>query len=326
MHENDGRSRNVFGRFLRRSPSNNRSQPETLPPPPAYNPGWEPSARTPVSRQGTRSRQALPASPMPPMPPMPVVTPYVTPHPASGPSTLEDPLDMLKEYDTVFLIDDSGSMAGDLWRQACRALKHVAKVAARYDDDGIDVFFMNDTRCGKGLLTTEDITALFMGVKPSGNTPTGRRLDLILREYLARLEEPFIPCPGNTEGVIVKPLNLIVITDGAASDDPKGVLIAAAKRLDRGNYPFSQVGIQFVQIGRDPAATLALRELDDGLAKEHDIRDMVDTVPYLGRELSGELIMNVLLGGINRKLDNRDAGMEEYRVSAGDGAGKRGGC
>lgn len=46
-------------------------------------------------------------------------------------------------YDTVFLVDDSGSMAGALWREAGKALSDVARVAAHYDDDGIDIHFLN---------------------------------------------------------------------------------------------------------------------------------------------------------------------------------------
>lgn len=43
----------------------------------------------------------------------------------------------------MFLVDDSGSMAGSLWREAGKALADVARVAAQYDDDGIDIHFLN---------------------------------------------------------------------------------------------------------------------------------------------------------------------------------------
>ena len=51
----------------------------------------------------------------------------------------------------------------------------------------------------------------------------------------------------------------------------------------------------------------ALQELDDGLAAAHGVRDMVDTVPYDGREMTAGLIIKTLLGGINRRLDRRGA-------------------
>lgn len=78
-----------------------------------------------------------------------------------------------------------------------------------------------------------------------------------------------------------------------------------SNQLDRGQYPLSQVGIQFLQIGNDPEARETLQELDDGLSSEHGIRDMVDTVPFNGEEMNAGLIIKTLLGGINRRLDRR---------------------
>lgn len=88
-----------------------------------------------------------------------------------------------------------------------------------------------------------------------------------------------------------KPVCLIVITDGVpsaysllyhylvarlllldAADDPKEVIIEAARRLDHNGVPLNKFGIQFVQIGDDADATAALKELDDGIAGENGIR------------------------------------------------------
>lgn len=108
----------------------------------------------------------------------------------------------------------------------------------------------------------------------------------------------------------------------APTDDPESVLISIAKRLDRGDYPLSQVGVQLLQIGDDaevskrsargnyvhvanPQATEALQELDEGLSSAHGVRDMVDTVPYNGEAMSATLIVKVLLGGINRRIDRK---------------------
>ncbi|ORY34835.1 hypothetical protein BCR39DRAFT_515072 [Naematelia encephala] len=228
----------------------------------------------------------------------------------------EDPLEMLKEYDTVFLVDDSASMAGERWEQARAALMGVADIASRYDQDGVDLYFLNSKRVGKELRGASEVEDVFAGLIPKGNTPTGARLELILREYMTRLERytgsgpmsPGLNSPGQTqlgEGEEVRPMNLIVITDGAPTDDPASVLIAVAKRLDRGDYPLSQIGVQFLQIGNDPEAREALQELDDGLAATHGVRDMVDTVLFSGEEMTANLIIKALLGGINRRLDRR---------------------
>lgn len=62
-----------------------------------------------------------------------------------------------------------------------------------------------------------------------------------------------------------------------------------------------------MQVGADPSAAEFLRELDDGLAKQHNIRDIVDTTPSakLGKELSAESLVKILLGGINRRVDTK---------------------
>ncbi|KAL5398830.1 hypothetical protein PMIN03_012744 [Paraphaeosphaeria minitans] len=78
-------------------------------PPPAYSPG--PAALTSTSRQ----------------PPM-------------GPATDDDPYAFLRNFDTIFLIDDSGSMAGSRWSQVEQALTVIAPICAERDEDGIDVY------------------------------------------------------------------------------------------------------------------------------------------------------------------------------------------
>jgi hypothetical protein len=85
--------------------------------------------------------------------------------------TGEDPLDMLHDFDTVFLVDDSTSMAGERWNQARAALMEVADIAARYDDDGVDIYFLNSKRVGKELKAAPDVEDLFRGLEPKGATP-----------------------------------------------------------------------------------------------------------------------------------------------------------
>ena len=154
---------------------------------------------------------------------------------------------------------------------------------------------------------------------PEGITPTGAKLEELLLDYLSRLERTLV----DPTAPKVKPANFIVITDGAPTDDPESVIMTAARRLDKNNFPLSQVGIQFVQIGTDPDATEALRELDDELSAKHDVRvsanclwsggwvslphgqDMVDTTSYTGQQLTAETLTKILLGGINRRVDRR---------------------
>ncbi|WVN86849.1 uncharacterized protein L203_102023 [Cryptococcus depauperatus CBS 7841] len=224
------------------------------------------------------------------------------------PQADEDPLEMLREFDTVFLVDDSTSMKGERWQQAQEAIMDVADIASRYDENGVDVYFLNSKRVGKQLRSGIEVEDLFKGLEPKGATPTGLRMEIILREYISQLERSQTASPTTVHmpEQSIKPMNLIVVTDGAPTDDPESVLLACAKRLDRGEYPLSQIGIQFLQIGNDSEAREALQELDDGLSAAHGVRDMVDTVPFNGEAMSAGLIIKTLLGGINRRMDRRN--------------------
>jgi uncharacterized protein with von Willebrand factor type A (vWA) domain len=117
---------------------------------------------------------------------------------------------MLREYDTVFLVDDSTSMKGERWEQAKTAIMGVVAQAVRYDEDGIDVYFLNSKRVGKGLHNTADVEELFAGLDPKGATPTGLRIESILREYMARLERSVT----DDNAADIRSMNLIVVTDG----------------------------------------------------------------------------------------------------------------
>lgn len=238
-------------------------------------------------------------------------------------STVSDssPYAFLAEFDTIFVIDDSGSMAGSRWRETREALAAITPICTQHDADGVDIYFLNHRNTsayGGQLKGYENVTAasavneIFENVQPGRRTPTGKRLNEILGPYLTRLEATITRCQstGEDASAIVKPLNIIVITDGVPTDDPESVIVSAAKRLDKCNADPWQIGIQFFQVGDDSEAAKNLRELDDALEDEHGIRDMVDTVPWLGaggQKLTGDGILKVLLGAVNKKLDRKRA-------------------
>ncbi|KAJ4291984.1 hypothetical protein N0V90_009882 [Kalmusia sp. IMI 367209] len=225
-------------------------------PPPAYTPG--PSESAPVGSQA------------------PIAT-----------VTDDDPYAFLRSFDTIFLIDDSGSMAGGNWSQVERALTVIAPICAERDEDGVDVWFLNDKKVWRNQRTSSDIIEIFQEAKPSGRTMTGSRLWAILSPYLAKYEK---------HASTTKPVNIIVVTDGQAQDDVSGVIQAVAEKLDKWDAPPWQVGVQFFQIGNDPGARTMLKQLDDELAEMGNVRDIVDTVPFTsenGGQLSGAGIMKV---------------------------------
>ena len=177
------------------------------------------------------SQNALTAEPPPAYTPGPAANAAPAPNSASA---ADDAYAFLKSFDTIFLIDDSGSMAGRSWREVGKALETITPICTQRDADGIDIYFLNhpDSSIYKNVTQAGTIIEIFQTVRPGGGTPTGQRLNSILREYLkeyARKPEK-------------KPINIIIITDGEPSDDVESPIIAAAKKLDKLDAPSWQVG------------------------------------------------------------------------------------
>ncbi|KAK2762193.1 hypothetical protein FQN54_001202 [Arachnomyces sp. PD_36] len=229
----------------------------------------------------------------------------------------DSPYSFLAQFDTVFLIDDSGSMAGRSWRETSAALEAITPICTEYDSDGVDIYFLNHRNANgpdggyTSVTSPAAVREIFHSVRPWGGTPTGTRLNHILKPYLARVEAMTKAGPSNTDpNNIVKPLNIIVITDGVPSDDVEAVVVSTAGKLDQYQAEPWQVGIQFFQVGNEPEAAEELRELDDAMTERKGVRDIVDTVPWRdgNREgLSATGILKVVLGSVHRKYDRRDA-------------------
>jgi uncharacterized protein YegL len=284
-------------------------------PPPAYTP-------SPTVASGPQISELPPA-----LTPAQLEAESTISAPATTIRTGEDPYSFLTTFDTTLLIDDSGSMAGRGWREVSQALSIIAPIVADHDDDGLDLYFMNhqSTHAGalsdgvaaggyRGIKRAATVTEIFTRIRPQGGTPTGIRVHNILKPYLAKLETDM------AAGKEMKPLNLIVLTDGVPSDDVESVLLSAAKKLDKLDAPPFQVGVQFFQVGNEEGANEALEELDNGLSElvEGGVRDIVDTVTWTGGQnsservvgLTGDGVLKAVLGGVIKRLDRRQASGE----------------
>lgn len=242
-------------------------------------------------------------------------------------STKEDPYAFLSYFDTIFLIDDSSSMysrtsSGTRWDEAKKVLREIAPICTAHDKDGIDVYFLNHKtyeqsddpgRAETGYYNIDSaqrVDQIMSTVQPGGTTPTSIRLEKILAKYIRNYEEELAAVNGDYTALDhIKPVNIIVITDGRPDSEPDGVIVRMAKKLDNVDAPKHQVGIQFFQVGNDLAATEALQELDDGLAKKWKCRDMVDTVSWNSRKggakaLTADAVLKVVLGAVTKRLDN----------------------
>ncbi|OJI84881.1 hypothetical protein ASPTUDRAFT_40941 [Aspergillus tubingensis CBS 134.48] len=280
--------------------------------------------RSPVSRSTGKAAMNNNQAPDPWAPP-----PYEPQAGGPASSTIsgssDSPYSFLREFDTIFIVDDSTSMlTGNRWKEAENAIAAIAPICTQYDQDGIDVYFLNHRRQGaekvKGgymnIRTADDVREIFGSVYPNGPTPFGRRLYEILNPYMRDLQKAISKSDGSRDSAqLMKPLNIIAITDGAFTDDAESVIAGVAQKLDEKKYqavPW-QVGIQFFQIGNDAQARAYLQELDDNLAdmqKKDHLRDIVDTVPWRGDQgqtLSADGILKCVLGAVSRKYDKREA-------------------
>jgi hypothetical protein len=202
-------------------------------------------------------------------------------------------------------------MAGRSWRETSKALEAITPICVGHDADGIDIFFLNakDQPHHHNIVHSSTVREIFQTMQPRGCTPMGQRLHQILKPYLTRLAR-------DPEGT--KPLNIIAITDGEPSDDVESPIISAAKKLDELEAPNWQIGIQLLQVGREPGAREALKQLDDDLKEMGGCRDIVDTVTWTGEEgteLTAHGILKVVLGAVNKRLDRNSIELHQRRRS-----------
>ena len=192
-------------------------------------------------------------------PPMPILEPGQ-----------EDPFTGLGRFDTVFLVDDSGSMAGVGWSLAHRILKRSTRIAMRYDDNGIDIHFLNSESKNRNHVTTWDsVTQTLAAITPQGGTPLGHQLQKHLQGYIDSYMDQ-----GGRRNPNTKQLNLIVIADGEP-DEPykriKKMVVRVAQDLDKERALDTQVAIQFCLIGDNSAAADFYSSLDNDIEEEQGL-------------------------------------------------------
>lgn len=263
------------------------------------------STRTPSNQMAGSSKAPFNTNFQPPVDQPPAYTPAPAPAAqAASANTSDDAYAFLSEFDTIVVIDDSGSMAGSRWNETRQALETILPVITAHDADGIDIYFLNtkDSPFYHNVKSAATVREIFSMVSPGGYTPTGQVLNRILKPYVERYKK-------NKAGT--KPINVICITDGVPSDDVESPLIKTAQKLDKEDAPAWQVGVQFFQVGNDRDAAKHLQAMDDemrSIAGDDELRDIVDTVPFRGTDgasLSGDGILKVVLGAVNRRLDRK---------------------
>lgn len=117
------------------------------------------------------------------------------------------------------------------WDETREALVGVVEKSVQYDEDGIDIYFFNSQVVVENLRTAQDVRSLFRRVEPRKSTPTARALKRVLEPYILKLEAAHAAKQaGRGVGETIKPLNVVVLTDGAPdrNEEPEGVIVVSS--------------------------------------------------------------------------------------------------
>ncbi|KAK5456970.1 hypothetical protein LTS15_004750 [Exophiala xenobiotica] len=220
--------------------------------------------------------------------------------------------------DIVFVADNAGSMV-DSWPQATELLDVLVKKAKNLDDNGMDLYFTHTNGKpnalprrrmrgdlvrahafpvvdGKNAVAKFKEAMRFPESKPVPGVTTDMSLMLgfLLDKYINQLKNVGI---NNA-----KEQTIIILTDGKwERESVSGVIKGFVEKwegLAREKVQSRSMGIQFVQFGNDPDATLRLEYLDNKLPFE-GVPDIVDTEPSLGD------VYKMLIGSFIEEYDER---------------------
>lgn len=178
----------------------------------------------------------------------------------------------LTKRDYILLVDISGSMGEtdtptgkSRFDYAAESANALARECEKYDDNGITVGVFNGqwTIHENVKAGSTEMKAIFTNNKPHGTTNTAGVLDAVLKPYLATR-------------ATAKPITILVITDGEPNsrEDVVKVIVDASNKIEDEN----EIGISFLQVGKDGGCTAFLKMLDDDLVAKHGAKfDIVDT-------------------------------------------------
>ncbi|KGM92524.1 uncharacterized protein PADG_11352 [Paracoccidioides brasiliensis Pb18] len=167
-------------------------------------------------------------------------------------------------FDIILYIDDSGSMQfeenGDRIKDLKLILNRVTYAATLFDDDGIQIRFMNSDVQGDNIRGEQQIEQLINTIQFKGLTPMGTSLR-------NKVLEPLVLRPARS-GQLRKPVLVITVTDGQPAGEPQGAVFDAIRQATNElqslpKYGAGAISFQFAQVGNDLKAREFLSKLDE---------------------------------------------------------------
>lgn len=202
--------------------------------------------------------------------------------------------DRLQNRDYTLIIDKSGSM-GDTrdyngksrWEVAREGTVAIAREINKYDPDGITVYPFAGSFKRYDNVTPDKVEQIFTENSPMGGTDLAGVLKDALQSFQNRKAKGELKANGEI---------ILVVTDGEPNDRDavKKVIVDATKKLDNGD---GELGISFIQIGKDGTASQFLKSLDDDLVKIGAKFDIVDTKTF--DEIENMSFQDVLIAALD---------------------------
>lgn len=162
-------------------------------------------------------------------------------------------------YDVVLYCDDSGSMRAEERGERIDDLKlilsRVAEVATLFDEDGIQVRFMNSDTQGNGIRHAAAASQLVEQVRFSGITPLATQLD-------RKVIQPLV-MQAIRSRALQKPVLVVVITDGEPVGEPRDLtrrtIAGSTQQAAQQGFP-GALRFQFAQVSSlSPPLTILSR-------------------------------------------------------------------
>jgi len=174
------------------------------------------------------------------------------------PMEIATDLAALALYDIVLYCDDSGSMRAEERGERIDDLKlilqRLSEVCTMFDDDGIQVRFMNSDVQGNGVRSAAQAAQLLEQVRFSGITPLATNLD-------RKVIQPLVMQPIRSRS-LQKPVLIIVITDGEPVGEPRDltrrVIAGSTQQAAQQGVP-GALRFQFAQVGKDKGTSFPWR-------------------------------------------------------------------
>ena len=221
-------------------------------------------------------------------------------------SVLSEYLPQLRDFEIVFVCDDSTSMkitvdgtANTRWNELCKIVKKLLPITLMFDDNGVDIHFLNRGRYPK-VKNVADVDHAFSGT-PRGYTPLVSVLTDIFQSPMARRGRE-------------KKLLVLVATDGRPTDEDGNEQIEEFERLMRDTRNAETTYVSFLLCTDEQECVDYLTRWDRTM--EHvDVTDDYRTETAKIRRCQedpnypfsyDDYIMKALMGSIISQIDRLD--------------------